>query len=162
MTTTRPTILAVLALAWSCSVHAEGYLGGTLGIMDADVSGDNPINAGVRGGYRWGPAWGVEGEFTTSLSDGKADLGILGSVHYSVDTYAVYGTYRTAGDVYFRARLGLLNEQVDAGPVDESDSGLSGGAGVGFDLGNNVEVQLEYTLIESDLNFWSGSVVARF
>ena len=154
--------LAALALAWSCVVHAEGYAGGSAGIMDADVAGDNPFNVGVRGGYRWPTGWGIEGEITTSLTNGKADVGFFGSVHYSVDTYAVYGTYRTPGDVYFKARLGLLDEQVDAGPADGSDSGLTGGAGIGFDVGRSAEVQIEYTYIEQDLNYWSGSVIFRF
>ncbi len=155
--------LVSLALGWSCAVHAEGYdVGAVAGVVDADVAGDNPFNLGVRGGYEWSTGWGVEGELTTSVSDGKANLGFYGTYDYSVDTYAVYATYRTHGDIYFKGRLGFLDEEVDAGPVDHGDSGVSGGAGVGFDLGNDIDVQLEYTRIEKDLNLWSGSLVVRF
>lgn len=162
MKTIPAAALIILALTLSGAARAEGYIGGAAGIMDADISGDNPFNAGVRGGYEWPNRWGVEGEITKSISDGKADLGVFGKFNYSLDTYAAYATYRTDGDVYFKGRLGFLDEEVDAGPVDGGDSGLSGGAGVGVKLRSNLEVQFEYTFIEKDVNFWSGSVIVRF
>lgn len=46
-------------------------------------------------------------------------------------------------------------------PADGSDDGLSGGIGIGFEAGS-LDVELEYTLIEADINYWSGAIVFRF
>lgn len=150
-------LLAALALIWSCGASAEGYFGVVAGLMDVDLPGDSPVNGGLRGGYRWTSGWGVEGEATTSLSDGE-----FASVDYSLTTVAFYGTYRTPGSVYFAARAGALYEDVDAGIANGSDTGLSAGLGVGFEAGEQMNLQLEYTLIETDVNFWSASMTFRF
>lgn len=158
---TTARIIALAALAWSGAASADGYFGVTAGLMDVDVSGDSPFNAGIRGGFQSPAGWGVEGEATTSLSDGEFDTG-FGSIDYSLDTVAAYGTYRTQGDTYFKARAGVLYENVDAGFADGNDTGASAGLGVGFALGGNGSVELEYTFIESDVNYWSGSFIFRF
>jgi hypothetical protein len=150
--------LATLALLWVSSASAGGYLGAVGGLMDVDLGGDSPFNAGIRGGYSWASGWGVEGEYTSSISDGTYDHYWLGETDYSIDTMGVYATYRSPGAVYFKGRLGVINEEV----LGVDDTGTSAGLGIGFKAGESVQLEAEYTLIEQDVNFFSGSLVFRF
>ena len=127
------------------------------GLMMNDVSGfDSAMNAGVVVGYPINDAVTVEGEFTTSLSDGGTDIS---GVNWSVQTLAVYGVFKSKGDTYFKGKLGYLNESVsiDTGygfSVGGDDSGLSYGIGGGMKLGSG-SLEVEYTIIEADVNFLS-------
>ncbi|GAB2509139.1 outer membrane beta-barrel protein [Microbulbifer agarilyticus] len=161
-------VLAALALL-GCAMGAQAtegsYFGAVAGLMATDIDGDSPFNAGARLGYNWPSGWGVEGEFTTSLSEGSYDFdAYYGSetVNYSISTMALYGTYRSQGDVYFKGRLGFLNESVDVEGYSASDSGLSVGLGAGFNISEALNFEAEYTLVEEDVNLWSGSLVFRF
>lgn len=154
---------AALALVGSSAAYAEGgYWGGTVGLMDIDLPhADNPINIGLRGGYTLPSGWGFEGEYTNSLVSGDANV-FSNDVDVDIQTLAGYGTYRTFGDIYFKGRLGLLYEDVDFGPYSDDDTGISLGGGVGFNFGPNTNVELEYTMIEEDVGFWSGTMTLNF
>ncbi|WP_346837508.1 outer membrane beta-barrel protein [Microbulbifer sp. SAOS-129_SWC] len=157
--------LAALALVGSSAAYAEGgYWGGTIGMMDIDMRGvDNPINVGLRGGYVLPSGWGFEGEYTTSLVSGSADALNGGSSNdVDIQTIAGYGTYRSFGDIYFKGRAGILHESVDAGWRSADDTGVSLGAGVGINYGPNTNFELEYTMIEQDVGFWSGTMTLTF
>ncbi|GAB2509147.1 porin family protein [Microbulbifer agarilyticus] len=160
--------LVVAGLIGSSAVQAqdstgEGFFGPVAGLMSVDVDGDNPFNAGFRGGYTWNSGWGIEAELTRSLSDGA-----YYDVDYSINTFGVYGTYRSAGQLYFKGKLGYLSETVNfdesywSDSHKESDTGLSAGAGLGFHMARNAYVEAEYTLIEEDVDFFSASLVFRF
>lgn len=156
--------LAAAMLFWVGAVHAEGgYFGGVAGVMSTDIEGDSPFNGGFRIGYCGASGWGIEGEFTGSIVEGELDTYWYGEQDYSISTAALYGTYRSHGDLYFKGRLGYLNEKVDFdGFGSASDSGASAGLGFGFKVSENATMEAEYTLVEEDVNFWSGSVVFRF
>lgn len=162
-------VLAALALL-GCAMGAQategGYFGGVAGLMDADISGDSPFNAGFRAGYNWANGFGVEGEYTTSVVDGEFRLRnswVDIEADYSISTFGAYATYRSQGDIYFKGRLGYLNESVDFGDdANGSESGLSAGLGLGLSLSEAVNFEAEYTVVEEDVDFWSGSLVFRF
>ncbi|WP_051687173.1 porin family protein [Microbulbifer sp. HZ11] len=160
--------LAVAAMVCcSATVQAAegGYWGAVGGLMNVDIDGDNPFNVGVRGGYSWASGWGVEGEVTTSAAKGTFDYDYYYSareVEYSLTTVALYGTYRSQGDVYFKGKIGFLNENVDVDGYGADDSGLSLGVGAGFNLSENLNLEAEYTIVEEDVGFFSGSLVFRF
>ncbi|AWF82760.1 hypothetical protein BTJ40_19150 [Microbulbifer sp. A4B17] len=152
------------ALLCSATVQAQGaYVGGVFGVMDVDAAGDSPFNAGVRAGYTWGSGWGFEAEVTDSVIEGEYDL-YWYDYNYSLTTQAVYATYRTQGDIYLKGRIGYLHEEleVDDWGSDYSDSGASAGFGAGFKLTDKAALELDYTFIESDVDYWSGSVVYKF
>ena len=158
------------AVLLSCSVAAQasegGYFGAVAGVMNTSLDGDNPFNAGARAGYNWASGFGVEAEFTTSLVEGEVDFSnawVDIKEDYSISTVAAYATYRTQGSIYFKGRLGYLNESVDFGDgVDGSDSGLSVGLGAGFVFTEAMTLEAEYTLIEEDVDMWSGTLQFRF
>ncbi|MFA0811736.1 porin family protein [Microbulbifer epialgicus] len=159
-------LAAAVALVCSAAAQAEGaYVGGVFGVMKTDVSGvsgDSPLNAGIRAGYTWNSGWGVEAELTDSLVEGEFDS-YWGDENYSFATMALYATYRSQGDIYFKGRLGYLREELYVDYFGEySDSGTSAGIGAGFKLTEKVTFEAEYTIIEADVDYWSGSLVVRF
>lgn len=147
-------LVGLLGLVAAAPVAAgELIFGAKTGPMMIDLSGiDDPTNIGLMVGYQQGVVLGdlaIEGEFTTSSSDGD----FLGN-KVSIDTMAVYAALRTAGPVYFKVKGGFLQEDVKIGSVSDSDSGMSYGAGVGFGIGI-LQLELEYTQVEQDVSFLS-------
>ncbi|GAB2887737.1 outer membrane beta-barrel protein [Microbulbifer echini] len=159
------SLVAVVVLACSTAVQAEGaYVGAVFGVMNTDVSGDDsPLNAGIRAGYSWNSGWGLETELTNSVVEGEFNYHYWGAENYSLATQAIYATYRSEGDIYLKGRLGYLREELEIDHFGEySDSGASAGIGAGFKLTERVLFETEYTFIESDVDYWSGSLVVRF
>lgn len=131
------------------------YFGAKTGPMVIDDSAvkTDPTNVGVLVGYELGVVVGdlaVEGEFTTTTSDGKVN----GGAKVDIDTIAAYLAFRTAGPIYFKAKGGFLQEDVSVGSYSETDSGASYGVGIGFGIGI-AQLELEYTQVESDVGFVS-------
>jgi len=135
---------------WRLGVHG--------GIMDQDVSGlDNAINAGVGLGYDFG-RFALEGMYSTSLSKGDARVGSV-TGNWDVSILAAYAVCRTLGQYYLKAKLGYLNEDVKVSVTGASSSGSDSGASFGFGggmhFGRGHSAELEYTVIEEDINFIS-------
>ncbi|WP_444915483.1 porin family protein [Microbulbifer sp. TRSA007] len=155
---------AVTALLCSATAYGQGaYIGGVFGALDVDARGENPLNGGIRAGYTWGSGWGFEAEVTDSVIDGEFDY-YWHDYNYSLATQAVYATYRSPGNIYLKGRIGYLHEEleIDNWEKEYSDNGASAGLGAGFKLTDEATLELDYTIIESDVNYWSGSVVYKF
>ncbi|MCO1333605.1 porin family protein [Microbulbifer sp. OS29] len=154
---------SLLALIISPGVIAEGtYWGAVAGLADFDFSGvDNPVNLGIRTGYTRSSGLGVEVEYMGSVFSGEAQVYGRGE-DVELQSLAAYATYRTEGDWYIKGRLGALYEDVSVGRKSSDDFGVSVGAGVGFKLSENYRLELEYTMIEKDIGFWSGGFSVRF
>lgn len=150
---TLPALIILSAV--SLTAGAEGYFGFKGGIMSIDLAGiDDPINAGVVFGSNRGAGWGFEGELTLSMIDGE--YSIFGSdFDVSIRTLAGYAAFRSEGDTYFKGKLGVLNEDVEIGSISEDDTGASYGFGVGWRQGDGSMVELEYTIVEEDVDFIS-------
>lgn len=142
------------------------YLGLKFGWMDADASGfDDATNVGLYGGYTLhedvNGNFAIEGEYTRTISDGDIPGG-----GWDIDTLAVYGAYRTAGPWFLKLKAGYLDEDINVSAggssISGSDSGLSFGAGGGVRLGNKAAFELEYTVIEDDVNFFSIGYLTHF
>lgn len=156
------------ALLLTVSAHAyevnKPYVGGKLGLMMPDVSGaDDALNVGlvfgmpiqqVRG-QNFGGTVSVEGETTFTVVDGDID----GGGEWDVFTLAGYGVFRTDGQIYFKGKGGLVywDADFDLGPVSASDDdiNLSIGIGGGYQLSSQSSIELEYTILDSDLDFLS-------
>src|SRR5690606_38216098 len=67
-----------------------------------------------------------------------------------VDSTAVYGTYRSAGDMYLLGKIGVAS--LDG--FGESDTGLSFGLGAGIATGSGIAIEAEYTVLDSDVSFF--------
>jgi hypothetical protein len=162
-------LMAVL-LAGCGSAQAEGlYLGAVIGVMDVDVNGfDEAVNGGVVLGYavpaQGTASWGLEAEFTTSVSKGDLEPSRFGD--WEIDTQAAYAVLRVGSDVYAKLRAGYLWEDVSVdfggSTVEGDDNGFSGGIGVGFQGSESIDVEFQYTLIEEDVNFYSVGLNFKF
>jgi hypothetical protein len=168
-TTTAGVALALSLTA--ASVHAEGwYLGAGVGLMAADVNGfDDATNVGALLGYdlytRDIFAVSLEGEVTTTVSDG--DVSVYGAHgDWNIDTQAAYVAARLGEGFYMKVRYGVLREDVSvkvAGVSQNgSDTGGSWGAALGWMFTPQWGVQLDGTLVESDVNYWNIGVKYQF
>lgn len=148
-----------------------GVKGGLMLIDNLDVGAgttvdaDNGLNGGLFVGYQWGlggaGSIAVEGEFSTALSAGDMTItGPGGSItgEWEVQTLAIYAAYRSAGDLYFKGKIGFLDEDVDltlgGTTTNASDTGMSLGLGAGWNIGTG-GIEAEYTIIEEDVSFFS-------
>jgi hypothetical protein len=168
---TRQVLTALLCSLAAPAVQAQAwYLGGSVGIMKANVNGfDDATNAGVLAGYDVYRqdifALSVEGEVTSTLADGDLSSG-GSSGHWDVDTQAAYLAARIGADVYLKVRYGVLREDVGidfAGrSSNDSDTGGSWGAALGWMFTDHWGVQLDGTLVEADLYYWNAGVRYQF
>ena len=146
-----PIGLALASLSAAPVFAAAGddgiHFGLKTGAMDVDFSGvdiDMPI--GLVLGFEKG-VYGAEVEYT--FADMEFD--VFGSTEtLDFDTLAVYGVFRSQGEVYFKLKAGFLRE--DVGGVDDTGASLGLGGGVRVE---NLSIEAEYTIIEEDVNFLS-------
>lgn len=145
------------------------YFGAEVGMLDADIGGfDDAINAGLIVGYDLFSdsrgALSVEGEFTTTLSDGD----ITGGGEWDAETLAAYAAFRTAGELYVKAKAGFLDQDIKraggagATITNGDDSGFAFGVGGGWQLKRDAAFELEYTVMSDELTFLSLGYVTRF
>ncbi|MDH3689821.1 MAG: porin family protein [Gammaproteobacteria bacterium] len=140
---------------------ADGfYIGAVGGIMDNDRSGfDDAINAGVTLGYEFlGVGIGdiaVEGTYTATINDADAPRG---QGDWEIDTLGVYGVFRSAGPVYFKAKGGLVSADISVGRSSDDDTEFSAGLGFGFSVGI-AQFELEYTNVDDNVDFISVAIL---
>lgn len=159
-----------LGIGFSGPALAAGgpfYLGLKVGSMMVDVSGfDDASAVGFVAGYKFfdnaGGSVAIEGEYNDSSS---ADIKGF-PAKWDIRTVAVYLAYRSAGDLYFKGKAGYLDEKVTASgfgtTISGSDSGLSVGVGGGWKMGKQAALELEFTIIEEDVNYLSLGVIFSF
>ncbi len=158
-------------LSFTTAASAEDnpvYFGIKAGVMKADVDGfDTSNNFGLLLGFDVyrdvAGAFSIEGEYTRKLSKGN----VSGGGDWKIETLAAYGAYRTAGDLYLKAKVGYLREDVSVSGVGNTsvsgtDSGVSYGAGVGYRFNRKTGLELEYTIIEGDISFLSLGYFTHF
>lgn len=160
-------------LLGGCAAAAQaggGYLGASLGIMDADRSGfDEATNAGLLAGYTLYTrdifSAALEGELTTTVSDG--DLKAAGSKgSWDIDTRALYAAFRLGEGFFMKVRFGFawtdLSFDYQGASLKDSDSGLSWGGAAGWMISDRWGVQLDGSLVDSDTTYWNAGILYRF
>jgi hypothetical protein len=166
-----------MGLVLAGSVSAQAYFGAKTGIMMIDVEDvDNLIPIGVMGGYEIFPNMSIEGEFNYRVSGGEwgfTGFDITVDSEFKIWTLAGYFVYRyPIGEaIYLKGRAGILYEDITAemaynhpswGPmtIDMSgtDTGLSVGGGLGMNFNEQFGGEVEFTLIEADINYFSVGV----
>jgi len=159
------------------------YLLPKLGFMKVDLTNANDLGSlGLLFGYGLTKNVSIEGEvnasfnlFNDSWSGGEYEIpdltngGLLNSGVYKIWTIAAYGVYRLPvfKSFYLKGKLGVLYENVertDTIDVGETtnDTGVAGGLGMGFYMGKKVTMELEATLIDKDITFYSLGLHIRF
>lgn len=179
------TIATTFALAAASPVFAQQgaelrinppadplYFGLKAGAMDVDDTEDAANNVGVVAGYKLHEdergAFFAEGEYTRTFSDGDVDVTAGGSGDYDVETLSAYAGFRSAGQIFWKAKAGVSwwDYAVDGaptrGPSEDDDISLSFGAGAGWRLNEKTGLEAEYTFIDSDINFLSIGIFTTF
>ncbi|MDQ2070273.1 hypothetical protein [Natronospira bacteriovora] len=106
------------------------------------------LSGGWGGHFGFMPDWmGMEAELATTVTDGSW----LGE-DWSMISGAFYlSTYTGSERLYLKLRGGLSSNRVKIGNYTGSDTGLAGGAGIGFQfLGQPLE--LHFTAVDGDVN----------
>lgn len=117
------------------AAESPWYLGLKGGTMNVDLSQFNDATSGgVLLGYQFARnasgSFAVEGEYTNSSSENVTVSNVRGK--WDIDTFAVYLAYRSAGDLYFKGKIGVLNEDVKVTVPGASISGTDTGASIGI------------------------------
>jgi hypothetical protein len=58
----------------------------------------------------------IEGEYTHTISEGDATFSGIGG-EWHIETYAIYGVFRTRGTLFFKGKIGYLHEDVSGTEV---------------------------------------------
>ena len=168
---TAGTGAALLLSLAAGAVQAEGwYLGASAGLMDSNINGfDDATNVGALLGYDVYThdifAVSLEGELTTTVSNGDVSIyGLHGD--WDIDTQAAYVAARLGERFYMKVRYGVLREdasvKINGLSQSGSDTGGSWGAAAGWMLTPKWGVQVDGTLVDSDVNYWNVGVKYQF
>lgn len=124
---------------------------------DADETEDTE-GVGIILGYEFARPVGAHGSSTIefeyiSTDDGDIAEGVLGE--WDADIYSVFFTYRTAGKLYFKGKVGAQYSSVDINipgfiSTEADDTSLALGLGLGYHVGDLGVVELEYTKDSGD------------
>lgn len=140
------------------------YLGLTAGSDQIDVEGvDDASGGGLLAGWRFNKNLALE--FAGHASEANVDDILLGCT-FEIDTAALYFAGRSSGQFYAKGRIGALKETITprdacAFTPEVTESGLSAGVGGGIRLGK-AAFELEYTMVEADVNRLSLSALYNF
>jgi hypothetical protein len=163
-------IALILTMAAGLAQAENWYLGASAGLMDNNVNGyDDATNVGALLGYdvytRGIAALSLEGELTTTVATGDISHG-GNHGDWAVDTQAAYLAMRLGDQVYMKVRYGVLREDVSVkwggSSRSGSDTGGSWGGAVGWMLTSKWGVQLDGTMVDSDVNYWNLGVKYSF
>lgn len=142
------------------------YAGLRVGDLSADFSGFEDTTAiGLMLGYDLhsdsNGALTLETEFTKTVSDGN----IRGDGGWDARALGAYAAYRTAGNVYIKAKAGYLDPTIDHSSrrqLNADDAGFAYGAGGGWRVNGKAALEVEYTSMSDDLSFVSLAYVTHF
>ncbi len=164
-------VLVALSVGSLMSVSAQAainyagqpYAGVKVGQYSPDESGvDDAVSYGVYGGYKFTPEFGVEAEYLTT-NDADAFEDEFEKNEYSADVYGLYATYDYAFPntaLYAKGRLGVAKNEIDVDYTDnfdtrendsfsESDTGVAGGLGLGYNLTPMASIEAMYNFYPS-------------
>lgn len=158
-------ILLLMCLPVVTLAAGPGYLLPKAGLLDIRDSGiDSTWAMAITGGWRFSDALSSELELLQTLTPARYDATAWGpgqSGEYELAAVAVFAGYRLSlqPGLYLKARSGLLYEQVTASLPDDrrrqDDLGVAGGAGLGLFLYQRLTLELEATLLEKDVRYYS-------
>lgn len=119
-----------------------------------NVELDNAVAFGLHGDVMIAENCYIDFEYMASSVDASLQVGTFdSSTDIDIETFAIYGAYRSPGDFYYLGKLGVLHEKVDGGGLSESETGLSFAVGGGYKIQENFFVEAEFTSIEEDVGF---------
>ena len=157
--------LAISITATLANADEGLYIGAKTGVMniyDSRYDAKTPI--ALQAGYNFTNNFAIEGEYTSTNFDFNTNT-IFNKSNGDSTTLALYGVYRSEGELYGKFKAGVLSEKITLYSlfVNEqvSDTGFSAGIGAGYRF-ENVSIEVEYTMIEKDIYFLSTALNYHF
>lgn len=142
----------MLAAIFSClpAISFASDAGPTIalqfGTHQIDVDNvENGKTIGVNLGYDFGNSFAVEYQV-------NAGHWGIGNDDGEIKTQAIYGVYRSQGDLYFLVKLGALEEEVSLEHATEDDTGASYGLGGGKKFSDYFMMEAELTVVDENVN----------
>lgn len=127
---------------------------------DADVTSEDKPAFGINLGYQFSPRWAMELEYVQGGTEIRDKFLTLDA---DITTFAGYATYRSAGDFYFIGKIGIVQYKLDANfTSDFTESGMSFGLGSGYRLLFNLDLELSYTVVAADTDWFMLSARYNF
>lgn len=115
------------------------------------VTTESDAAFGMNVGYAITPQWSAEFEF---IKGGAEIAGPGGSLDVGTQSIAAYATYRSPGQLYLVGKIGLVKvDFTESRFGDSSESGLSYGFGGGYRLSESLGIELDYTVVEEDMDW---------
>ncbi len=153
------TVSGVAQAASPLGQSSERYIGVKAGQIDigdeGDLTADKATSFGVYGGVNFDNAFGVEAEYAKSSDADVKGLGVKGT--YNVEALGAFGTYRygfSDTGLFAKAKIGVVatktNGDIEGVEIETRDGGLAAGLGMGYMVNDDVDVQVEYSMIASD------------
>jgi hypothetical protein len=156
--------------------QGDQFLLPKFGFMDIQINNPTPLwSVGLLYGLGVTNRISLEAEANFGLNGGSYEKrdpvsgAVIEKGAYKVSTLAAYGVYRYPlwQGGYVKSKLGLLYENVtreleQAGNREDTDFGLAGGVGFGAMLKNRFTFELEATVIDKDIIFYSLGTHIKF
>ena len=159
---------SLLSVSAQAAVNYAGqpYVGIKVGQYNPDIDDSDDIDSatsyGVYGGYKFTPEFGVEAEYLTTSDEEVYDNAFEKS-EYSANVYGIYATYDYAFPttaLYAKGRLGFAKNEVNVDVTNkissslnesfsESDTGVAGGLGLGYNFTPMVSAEAMYNFYPS-------------
>lgn len=136
-------VAATALMAAPTVVYAEWYAGAAY--TQYDLDGAEVGGATGRVGYRFNPNFAVEGEGSVGVDD---DAGV--ELNHALGAYAVGIIPLGTSGFSAHGRLGYAQAEIGTPLGDLDDDGLSYGAGLGWNVSQNVGIRADYTRFEGD------------
>lgn len=168
----KKILLSFVAILFSGAVFADNhgtYIGGSVGYTNVeDDEGlnnfqDNPVGWKVLGGYQFTQTWAVEGAYA-NLGEAEDTITGLGNVgaEFSGFSASAVGTI-PMGLIDLFGKVGYYTGDLEVSVLglsgDESDSGVTAGAGAKFNLIENFALRSDIDWYETDFDsLWSVNV----
>lgn len=128
--------------------------GGKTVVSDIDgVTVEEESSAGFNFGYQFLDNWSAEIEYVTG---GVVLSANVRSIDVEIVSAAAYATYRSdSGNLYFTTRIGVVQLELKSNSAvpDATETGLSYGAGGGYQVLPNLGLELDYTIVEADTDW---------
>lgn len=150
------SVLSAAALFAAPKAHAivDTDFGVKVGMLSLENDASSAKNVGLVWNIEFVHMFGMELEANTTVSDGRFDT-MLGGVDYKDRQLGAYATLTTPGPVYFKAKAGYVNNNVEIAGNSESDTDMGYGIGIGF-----ATFELELTrskFMDSDVDLLSAT-----
>ena len=151
-------------------VNSGLYLGLKVGVLSYNDESSNQAatfdlhtenNVSFLFGYNWG-RFGLQGEYYSDKNDNEV-VGSSGNVE--LETFGVYGIYRSAKPVYFLGKAGVVYSDAKFENSGNDEAAIGFGFGGGWRLSKSISVEGDLTFYDNDGNdvdYYSIGALMRF